>query len=84
MLLLIWVDPEHASSRFRLCAEHTTWAHFAIGRVEFDMDDVFSMAVIGWDPVAAGLALWARHLLGLPVNAELARGLCRAHHGPAS
>ena len=72
MLCLIWMDCEHACPCFRLSAEPTAWAHFAIGRIEFDMDDVFAVAVIGWDPVAADLALWACHLLGLPINAELA------------
>ena len=36
------------------------------------MDDVFAVSVIGWDPVAADLALWTLNLLLLPINAELA------------
>ncbi len=59
------------------------WAYFAIRRIEFDMDDVFSVAVRGGDPVAAGFALWARHLLGLPVNAELALVKAVLITGPA-
>ncbi len=47
------------------------------------MDDVFSVAVRGGDPVAAGFALWARHLLGLPVNAELALVKAVLITGPA-
>ncbi len=72
MLCLIWLDGEHARSCFRLRAQPTAWAYVAISRIEFDVDDIFSMAVRGWDPVAAGLALWARHLVCLPLNAELA------------
>jgi hypothetical protein len=71
MLLLIWIDGQHASSRFRLSAEPTARAHFAIGGIEFDVDDIFPVAVRGWDPVATDLALWGPDLLLLPINAEL-------------
>jgi hypothetical protein len=53
---LIWVDRQHANSCFRLCAQRTACTYFAICRIEFDMDDVFPVAVVGWDPVAAGFA----------------------------
>src|SRR2546421_11789121 len=71
MLFLIWMNCEHASACFRLRAEITAWALFAIGRIEFDMDDLFSVPIMGWDPVAARLAFWARYLMRLPVHAEL-------------
>jgi hypothetical protein len=71
MLVLIGMDGQHAGSCFRLRAEPTAWAHFAIGGIEFDVDDIFAVAVMGWDPVATGLALWAPDLLLLPINAEL-------------
>ncbi len=71
MLFLIWMDGQHAGSCFRLSAEPTARAYFAIGGIEFDVDDIFPVAVIGWDPVATGLALWAPNLLLLPINAEL-------------
>ena len=72
MLCLIGMDGKHAGSCFRLSAEPTARAHFAIGGIAFDVDDIFSVAVIGWDPVAARLALWTLDLLLLPINAELA------------
>ncbi len=83
VLCLIWVDREHASACFRLCAELTAWAHFTIRGIEFDLDDVFSVAVIGWNPIAASLALWACQLLGLPVNVELALVKAVLVTGPA-
>jgi hypothetical protein len=83
VLFLIRVDGEHARSCFRLCAELTARAEFAIGRIAFDMDDVFSMPIMGGDPVTAGLALWARHLMGLPVNAELSLVEAALITGPA-
>jgi hypothetical protein len=77
------MDGEHARSCFRLRAQPPAWASIAIGRMECDVDDIFSMTVRGGDPVAAALALWAPHLVCLPLNAELAWIKAALIMGPA-